>query len=86
MPAQAGIQPSSPRKQGSRQKIDFLDSRLSDTVAIDKTLHIAVYVIPGLTRNQVLFKVLRYWMPDQVRHDRQKLSTLLLMTPSALRE
>jgi hypothetical protein len=26
---------------------------------------------------QFFFKVLRYWMPDQVRHDRQRLSTFL---------
>jgi hypothetical protein len=28
----------------------------SDCVAIDKNLHIAVFVIPGLTRNPVLFQ------------------------------
>jgi hypothetical protein len=26
------------------------------------------FVIPGLTRNPA-FSALRYWMPDQVRHD-----------------
>jgi hypothetical protein len=26
---------------------------------------------------QFFFKVLRYWMPDQVRHDRQKLNAFL---------
>ena len=28
-------------------------------------------VIPGLTRNPVIFKWSRNWMPDQVRHDGQ---------------
>jgi hypothetical protein len=35
------------------------------------------FVIPGLTRNPLLFKTLRYWMPDQVRHDLQKLNAFL---------
>jgi len=32
------------------------------------------FVIPGLTRNPLFFKVLLYWMPDQVRHDWQKIN------------
>jgi len=38
-------------------------------------MHIGVFVIPGLTRNPLFFQVLRYWMPDQARHDKQKLNT-----------
>jgi hypothetical protein len=56
----------------------------SDCVAIDKNLHIAVFVIPvpDQVRDdgpgiQCFFKVLRYWMPDQVRHDGQKLRTFI---------
>jgi len=35
---------------------DVLDSRLPDCAAIVKTPHIRVFVIPGLTRNPVLFR------------------------------
>jgi hypothetical protein len=48
-----------------------------DCVAIGKTPQIGVFVIPGLTRNPFFFKILRYWMPDQVRHDSYKLDAFL---------
>ena len=34
-------------------------------------------VIPGLTRNPESFHSIRCWMPDQVRHDEQKLDVFL---------
>jgi hypothetical protein len=55
-----------------------------DGVAIGKTNPITVFVIP--VPDQVrddgpgihcFIKVLRYWMPDQVRHDKLKLDTFL---------
>ncbi len=38
------------------------------------TIPNGVFVIPSLTRYPVFFKVLRYWMPDRIRHDKQNLS------------
>jgi hypothetical protein len=43
-------------------------------VPIVRTPNIHAFVIPGLTRNPGISNSLRDWMPDQVRHDRQKLN------------
>ena len=47
---------------------------LTDSVAIVKTPHISVFVIPAKAGSQCFLNALHYWMPDQVRHDGQKLS------------
>jgi phosphoserine phosphatase len=50
---------------------------LRECVVTGKTTHIRLFVIPGLTRNPLFFNALRYWMPDQVRHDRHKFNVFL---------
>jgi hypothetical protein len=35
------------------------------------------FVIPGMIRNPFFFKVLQFWMPDQVQHDGQKSNAVL---------
>jgi len=59
----------------------LLDARLPDRVAIDKTTHIGLVVIPGLIRNPVLFQSITRLdagsvIPDLIRdrHDGQKFS------------
>jgi hypothetical protein len=75
---------------GEEDVQQFLSPPLTDCVVIARTTPIAAFVIPGLTvvrqahhpehsrrGIQCFFRVLRHWMPDQVRHDRQNLSAFL---------
>jgi hypothetical protein len=62
----------------------FCHSRVADCVAIDKTTHISLIVIPGLTRNPALIQWLTILdagsvIPDLIRdrYDRQKLYAFL---------
>jgi hypothetical protein len=62
----------------------YCHSGETDCIAIGKTTHIAVFVIPGLTRNPVFFQSVTLLdagsvIPDLIRdrHDRHKLSTFL---------
>ena len=63
---------------------ELRDSRLPDCVAIDKTTHISLIVIPGLTRNPAIIQWLTILdagsvIPDLIRdrHDGQKLNGFL---------
>jgi hypothetical protein len=55
----------------------LVHQKYADCDMIDKNTNIAVFVIPGLTRNPLFFQFFTHWMPDQVRHDRQKLNAFL---------
>ena len=52
-------------------------ARVADCVVIVRTLHIQVYVIPGLTRNPVLFRRVTLLDAGSSRHDIQKLVVFL---------
>ena len=69
-----------------------MDSGFPGCVIIGKTTHIAVFVIPALDQVQddgpgiqCFFEALRYWMPDQVRHDGHKLSPFFELRHSLFR-
>jgi hypothetical protein len=47
-----------PAKAGIQKYLKKLDFRFPDCVAIGRTTHIGVFVIPGLIRNPVLFQSL----------------------------
>ena len=48
-------------------------SRAGGYVVIIKTQHSRVFVIPAQAGIQCCFEAFSSWMPDQVRHDRQKI-------------
>jgi hypothetical protein len=52
-------------------------SRAGGYVVIIKTPHIRVFVIPAQAGIHFFFNALHYWMPDQVRHDKQNINNFL---------